>query len=92
MCVGVPARVVEFAGGDAHLATVEVEGVRRSVNIELVAKEGLEVGSWVLIHVGFAMSLIDEEEAARTLDLLHQLAGLDNELGEFQGEFQRGTG
>jgi hydrogenase expression/formation protein HypC len=74
MCLGIPGQVVEFLETNADLAKVDVVGVRRNVNIALVAEDGLELGDWVLIHVGFAMSIIDEEEAARALEGL-QLMG-----------------
>ncbi len=74
MCLGIPGQVVEFMDANQHLAKVEVAGVRRSINIGLLEDEKLEVGSWVLIHVGFAMSKIDEEEARRALEGL-QLMG-----------------
>jgi hydrogenase expression/formation protein HypC len=69
MCLGIPAQIV-FVEEDA-LATAEVSGVRREVSTALVpeAKEG----DWVLVHVGFALHTIDEEEAARTLELLEEI-------------------
>jgi len=73
MCLGIPARVVRFEDDDHHIATVEVSGVRRKVNVDLVTPDGLEVGDWVLLHVGFAISKIDEEEARSTLDFLERL-------------------
>ena len=57
-----------------HLAKVEITGVRRNINIGLLEDDHLVVGDWVLIHVGFAMSKIDEDEAARALEGL-QLMG-----------------
>lgn len=74
MCLGIPGQVVEFVDANQHLAKVEVAGVRRSINIGLLEDEKLELGNWVLIHVGFAMSKIDEEEAGRALEGL-QLMG-----------------
>lgn len=68
MCLGIPGQIVEFAGGHEHLAKVEVAGVRRNINIGLLEGEPLEEGDWVLIHVGFAMSKIDEVEAARAME------------------------
>ena len=56
-----------------HLAKVEVAGVRRTVNVGLVLPDGLAPGDWVLIHVGFALSKIDEAEARRTTEFLRQL-------------------
>jgi hydrogenase expression/formation protein HypC len=73
MCLGIPGEVVEFMPEREDLAKVNVAGVRRAINIGLLADSELEVGDWVLVHVGFAMSKIDEEEAAATLDMLSGL-------------------
>ncbi len=73
MCLGVPGRIVELSGDHPDLARVDVSGVQRSINIGLISDEGLDVGDWVLIHVGFAMSKIDETEAARALESLKLL-------------------
>jgi hydrogenase expression/formation protein HypC len=74
MCLGIPGEVVEIVDMERHLAKVNVAGVRRNINIGLLEDEGVEPGDWVLIHVGFAMSKIDEEEAARAMEGL-QLMG-----------------
>ncbi|MEW5707292.1 HypC/HybG/HupF family hydrogenase formation chaperone [Pelomicrobium sp.] len=85
MCLGIPGQIVEVTDSDKKLAIVDVGGVRRTVNIACIVDEAHPaaacVGDWVLVHVGFAMSRIDEEEAARTLELLTQ-------LGEAQAEIQ----
>lgn len=73
MCLGVPGQIVEFLDPTHHLAKAEISGVRRAINVGLLIPDGLEIGDWVLIHVGFALSKIDEEEARRTLDFLEQL-------------------
>jgi hydrogenase expression/formation protein HypC len=84
VCLGIPGRVVELLDEHAHLARVEVSGVGRIVNIGLLEDEPLGPGDWVLIHVGFAMARIDEEEAARALASLHLLGqGVDDELAAF---------
>ena len=70
MCLGIPGEVVDIADDGSDLATVDVSGVRRLVNVGLLDGEPLKRGDWVLIHVGFAMSKIDEGEARGTLDLL----------------------
>jgi hydrogenase expression/formation protein HypC len=84
MCLGIPARIVRIDDAEGMLATVEVAGVRRQVNIICVVDEEhpLEscVGDWVLLHVGFAMSRIDEAEAAETLRILSQLGEMQAEL------------
>ena len=67
MCLGIPGQVVELVDANDHLARVDVSGVTRIINIGLLEDEGLEPGDWVLIHVGFAMSKIDEEEASLAL-------------------------
>ncbi|MBA3760139.1 MAG: HypC/HybG/HupF family hydrogenase formation chaperone [Gemmatimonadales bacterium] len=76
MCLGIPGRIVEFVDPTHHLAKAEVSGVRRTINVGLVLPDGLDVGDWVLIHVGFALSKIDEEEARRTTAYLVQLGDL----------------
>ena len=73
MCLGVPGQIVEFLDPTHHLARAEISGVRRAINVGLLVPDGLEIGDWVLIHVGFALSKIDEDEARRTLDFLEQL-------------------
>lgn len=70
MCLGVPGQVLELRDGDGDLAVVEVSGVRRTVNVGLLKAAGIDSGDWVLVHVGFALSKIDEEEAQATLDFL----------------------
>jgi hydrogenase expression/formation protein HypC len=74
MCLGIPGEVVELLDSSRHLATVDVAGVRRSINIDLLEDDSVVPGDWVLIHVGFAMAKIDESEAQRTLEGL-QLMG-----------------
>ena len=73
MCLGVPGQIVEFLDPAHHLAKAEISGVRRAINVGLLVPDGLEIGDWVLIHVGFALSKIDEDEARRTLEFLQQL-------------------
>jgi len=82
MCLGIPGQLREISEENPHLARVEVSGVTRIVNVGLLEDEPLAPGDWVLIHVGFAMSKIDEEEAALALASL-QLMGraYDDELG-----------
>lgn len=73
MCLGIPGQVVELVDETFSIAKVDVSGVKRNVNVSLVASEGIAPGDWVLIHVGFAMSKIDEREARETLQLLQQM-------------------
>ena len=75
MCLGIPGQIVEFVDEGRHLARVDVSGVRRIINVGLVLPDGLAPGDWVLIHVGFALSKIDEEEARRTTEFLRELGG-----------------
>ena len=86
MCVGVPGRIIELNDAARHLATIDVAGVRRSINIACIvdATHPPEscVGEWVLMHVGFAMSRIDEAEAQRTLALLRELGEAQVHLDE----------
>jgi len=83
MCLGIPGRVVEWVDRDTAIAKVEVSGVRRNVNLGLL--DAVDVGDWVLIHVGFAMSKIDEREAAATLEFLTALGDpFEQELAELE--------
>jgi D-sedoheptulose 7-phosphate isomerase len=85
MCLGIPGRIVEISSDEHGLAIVDVGGVRRTINIACIVDDRHPaetcVGEWVLVHVGFAMSRIDPEEARRTIELLTQ-------LGEMQAEIQ----
>ena len=75
MCLGIPGQIVEFVDPQHHIAKAEVSGVRRNVNVGLLATgpDAVDVGDWVLIHVGFALSKIDEEEARATREFLEHL-------------------
>jgi hydrogenase expression/formation protein HypC len=82
MCLAIPGRITEMVDVPNRLARVDVAGVRRTVNVGLLDAEadgGARLGDWVLIHVGFAISRVDEEEAAATLKLLEGM-GADYEL------------
>lgn len=70
MCLGVPGRVVEITSVEHRLAVVDVEGLPRTVNLGLLADGEIAVGDWVLVHVGFVLSKIDEEEARATTAFL----------------------
>ena len=72
MCLGIPGQVVELLDHE-HLARVDVSGVGRTINIGLLEDEDIRCGDWVLIHVGFAMSKIDEKEAAEALSMLEMM-------------------
>ncbi len=73
MCLGVPGQIVEFLEPSHHLAKAEISGVRRAINVGMLVPDGLEIGDWVLIHVGFGLAKIDEDEARRTLEFLGTL-------------------
>jgi hydrogenase expression/formation protein HypC len=85
MCLGIPGRIVSIDDAALKLATAEVAGVRRQINIACLIDDAHDaascLGDWVLIHVGFAMSRISETEAAATLEILR-------ELGEAQATLQ----
>jgi hydrogenase expression/formation protein HypC len=88
MCLAIPGRIIDVVDASNRLARVEVAGVRRTVNIGLLDVDGVgvEPGDWVLIHVGFALSRVDEEEAAATLRLLKEMgADFELELEELKG-------
>ena len=83
MCLAIPGQIVEITDEANRLATVDVVGVRRTVNVGLI--DDVEPGDWVLIHVGFALSRVDEEEAAATLRLLERMgAEYEQELEELK--------
>ncbi len=73
MCLGIPGQIVAFVDEAKFIAKAEVSGVRRNVNVALLREDGLVLGDWVLIHVGFAMSKLDEKEAHDTLKLLDEM-------------------
>ncbi len=87
MCLAIPGQVLEFVDSANQIAKVDVVGVRRNVNVSLVAAEngGIQPGDWVLIHVGFAISRVDEDEARATRELLEQMgAEYERELEELK--------
>ncbi len=84
MCLGIPGQIVEITDATRMMAMADVSGVKREVNVACVLDGDMDdlVGKWTLIHVGFAMSLIDEDEAAKTLEALR-------DLGEAQETLQQ---
>ena len=78
MCLGIPGQIVAITDHARQMAMADVSGVRREVSLAPVALGPLEalVGQWALIHVGFAMAIIDEDEAAHTLAALRDLRGM----------------
>jgi hydrogenase expression/formation protein HypC len=87
MCLAIPGQVIEIVDSENRLALVDVAGVRRNVNVSLLDEGGqsAQPGDWVLIHVGFALSKVDEEEAHATLSLLEKMgAEYEQELEELK--------
>ena len=87
MCLAIPGQIIELIDLENQIAKVDVVGVRRNINVSLIADEGggARPGDWVLIHVGFAISRIDEEEARATRELLEQMgAEYEQELVELR--------
>ncbi|MCU1266452.1 MAG: hydrogenase assembly chaperone HypC/HupF [Acidobacteria bacterium] len=82
MCLAIPGKIVEIVDVENCIAKVEVGGVKRNVNIGMLDKDEARIGDYVLIHVGFAMSKVDEKEAEETLRTLQ-------ELGQYQEEFEQ---
>jgi hydrogenase expression/formation protein HypC len=87
MCLAIPGQIIEVVDAENRLAKVDVAGVQRTINIGLLDADGggADPGDWVLIHVGFALSRVDEEEAAATLKLLEGMgADYEQELNELR--------
>jgi hydrogenase expression/formation protein HypC len=84
MCLGIPGRIVSIDDAPRKLATVDVSGVKRQINIACIIDDthpaAACVGDWVLVHVGFAMSRIDEARAAETLKILSELGEAEAEI------------
>jgi hydrogenase expression/formation protein HypC len=86
MCLAIPGQIVEIVDPSNRLAKVDVAGVCRNVNVGLLEEDGVSEGDWVLIHVGFAMSKVDEDEARATLRLLEDMgAEYEQELEGLKG-------
>lgn len=92
MCLGIPGQIVEITDAERKLGMVDVSGVKREVNLACIISDDHPisacVGDWVLVHVGFAMSRIDEKEAAETLKILHQLGEVQEELAAMRASGQ----
>lgn len=87
MCLAIPGQIVEWVDEDLHIAKAQVANVRRNVNVGLLAEteDSIAIGDWVLIHVGFAMSKIDEAEAKATREFLEELGDpFREELAELE--------
>jgi hydrogenase expression/formation protein HypC len=83
MCLGIPARIVAMVDEEARIAKAEISGVRRDISVALCPEA--KVGDWVLVHVGFALSRIDEERARETLEALERMGeAYEQELTELR--------
>ncbi len=85
MCLGIPGEIIELLDDRPDLAKVDVSGVRRNINIGLLENEPLAPGDWVLIHVGFALSKIDEAEAKAAMEFLEGIGqAYEDEIAALQ--------
>ncbi len=82
MCLAIPGKIVEIVDAANFIAKVEIGGVRRGVNIGML--DDIKIGDYVLVHVGFAMSKVDEREAEETLRTLQELGSYQEEFEQFQ--------
>ncbi len=84
MCLGIPGQIVAISDAEQKIAIVDIGGIKRQVNITCIVDETHPpescLGDWVLVHVGFALNRLDEEEANKTLELLNELAQVQEEL------------
>jgi hydrogenase expression/formation protein HypC len=92
MCLAIPGKIVELAPDQAQVGTVEVTGVRRKVDLGLLQDDMPVVGDWVLIHVGFAMTKISEQDAMEQMNLLRMLGETELAMEEVRGYGVEGTG
>jgi len=88
MCLAIPGKIVELIDPENHIAKVEVGGVRRNINVGMLDESEIRIGDYVLIHVGFAMSKIDEAEAEDTLRVLNELGAYTTEFEQFKSTLQ----
>ena len=79
MCLAIPGKVISVEEGLTRMAKVQFGGITRTASLDFVPEAN--VGDYVLVHVGFAISKIDEEEARKTMEALETLANLQDELG-----------
>lgn len=84
MCLGIPGKIIEIVDVEKKLAKVDVSGVRRQISVACIISDEAPIeeclGAWVIVHVGFAIARIDEDEAQKTLDLLRELGEAQQEL------------
>lgn len=81
MCLAIPAKVISLEAGE--MAIVAVEGIKKRISVALL--DQVAVGNYVLVHVGYALNLLSEDEAARTLALMAESGALGDELAEMDG-------
>ncbi len=80
MCLGVPGKIVEiYEANDLHMGKVDFGGVTREVCLAYVPEA--QIGNYTIVHVGFALNILDEAEALETLQLLREIGAVDEELG-----------
>ncbi len=95
MCLGIPGQIIEITDATNLMAKVDVSGIQRQVNIACIVSDSHPVdsctGDWVLVHVGFAMSRIDEQEAQKTLAVLAELQEVQQELDAMQQSADTGV-
>jgi hydrogenase expression/formation protein HypC len=86
MCLAIPGKIVEIVDAENHLAKIDIGGVRRNVNTAMI--DDANIGDYVLVHVGFAMSKVDEHEAQETLRLLQELGSYQEEFDQFKNALE----
>ncbi len=84
MCLAIPGKIVEMVDMENRIAKVDVGGVRRNVNVGMLEENEVAIGDYVLIHVGFAMTKIDEKEANETMRILREIGQFDEEYDLFK--------
>jgi hydrogenase expression/formation protein HypC len=85
MCLAIPGRILEISSDNKESALVDVVGVRRKIDLGLLQDDKPAPGDWVLIHVGFAMSKISEQDATDQMNTLRMLGEIDGAMQEIQG-------
>lgn len=88
MCLAIPGKIIEIVDEENHIAKVDVGGVRRNINTGMLDPDEARIGDYVLIHVGFAMSRIDEAEAQETLRVLNEIGQYKEELEQFESSLE----
>ena len=88
MCLAIPGKIVEIVDEGNQIAKVDVGGVKRNVNIGMLESDEAQVGDYVLVHVGFAMTKIDAREAEETLRLLREMGSYETELDQFKSSLE----